>query len=346
MGDRFYVGWRLLEGGYAYHGAIVDGDGRVVPGSEVDHGAGPLELLAAPMGRALYLRGGADETYEVRLATGELVGAPVPRSQLGQFGVFDGDAFLFVDVDGNRARRLGLDGTLGAPFPIPPPLEPMNLKRVVASEGVTWLVFTRDDRVEVIRIKRGGGALDASPRRITDLAPACDAAAGARELAILTGSRQDALTWHVLREDGTHTMKPLELPGHPGVRPWFGMTAEPSAYLAIFEFGGLAARVTSDGVPSTPFVWPERFADVPDYARGERGSMFVFGEAVPEGSAPAIRALPIPFGGEPTTSSLVAIADGETRFEDCGCNASGAAGGAAALGLLGLLGRRRRGAPA
>jgi hypothetical protein len=38
----------------------------------------------------------------------------------------------------------------------------------------------------------------------------------------------------------------------------------------------------------------------------------------------------------------VKTVEGETRFEECGCNASGATGGPLAIGLLGVVCRRRR----
>lgn len=344
INDQFHVGWRSLQSSkpvvYTFHSAIVDGAGQVVPGSEVDHGTEGLTLLSAPLGRALYVRGAYESTYELRLATGELVGAPLQRIEIGDFMVFDGDAFLFMKE--GSARRVGLDGTVGAPFTVPRPIEPSPPSRVAVTENVTWLVYTRNDIVEVVRIQRGGGALDWAPRLVTDQALDKDVAASARELVILTGSRQQAMTWHVLREDGTHTMKPLELPGHPGVRPWFGMTAEPSAYLAIFQAGALAARVTIDGIASPPFAWPEVFHNGADYARGTNGSMVVFEGREPEGEPPTIRAMAIPFGGEPGASNVVKTVEGETRFHDCGCNASGAASGPVAIGLLGLACRRRR----
>lgn len=345
INDQFYVGWSSWQvaGGNVYQAAIVDGSGQVVPGSEVDYGTERVSLVFAPLGRALYQRNpynAGPGTYELRLATGELV-ATLNPSEIGHCVAFDGDAFLFIDGS-SKARRVGLDGTIGAPFAVPQPIEPMYLDDVVVSEGVTWLVYHANDVIEVVRIKRGGGVLDSAPRRITDQALDHEVAAGARELAILTGNRQYAMTWHVLREDGTYTMKPLELTDHPGVRPWFGMTAEPAAYLAIFESGSLAARVTSDGVSSPPFAWPEQFTNAPAYGRGASRSMFVFQGRDPEGAPPTIRAMPIPFGAEPEPSSVVKTVEGVTRFEECGCNASGAAGGPLAIGLLGLVGRRRR----
>lgn len=339
--DRFYMGWLSLQDDTNfYHGAIVDSAGQVVPGSEIEYGTERVTLLSAPPGRALYLRGSTEQTYQLQLRTGELVGAPLRPSEIGAFGAFDGDAFLFIQ--GTSARRVGLDGTVGAPFSIPPSTVWMSPDRIVATEGVTWLVYKRDDVIEVLRIRRGGGALDSAPRRVSDQAFAYDVAGGSRELAIITGSRQDTMTWHVLREDGTQTMKPLELPGHPGVRPWFGMTAEPSAYLATFSGGSLAARVTSDATPSQPFAWPVTFSNSVEFGRGPNLTMFVYSSLVPQGAAPEIRAMPIPFGGEPGESTLVKTVDGETRFVDCGCNASGAAGGVMAISLLGVVGRKRR----
>jgi len=341
--DRFFVGWQSLPpeaSTTTHHLAIVDGAGQVVPGSEIEYGTERVKLLAAPAGRELYLRGEIELTYQLRLPTGELVGAPLRPGDIGELGVFDGDAFLFLRE--GIARRLGLDGTVGAPFLIPQPTMPMYLHRVVATEGVTWLVYTRDDAVEVLRIRRGGGALDPAPRRVSDQGYHHDVAAGPRELAIITGSRQDTMAWHVLREDGTLTTKPLELPDRPGVHPWFGMTAEPSAYLAIFEGGSLAARVTSDGAPSQPFAWPVMFTNAPDYGRGPNLSMFVYSSRVPDATAPEIRAMPIPFGGEPGAAMLVKTVEGETRFVDCGCRASRGAGGALVIVVLGVVRRRRR----
>ena len=47
--------------------------------------------------------------------------------------------------------------------------------------------------------------------------------------------------------------------------------------------------------------------------------MVVFEGLVPEGEAPTIRATPIPFGGAPGVATLVAMAEGQPWFAECGC---------------------------
>lgn len=346
-GDRLLVTWReyiVTDDGViddVYRGTLVDDAGVVAGRFDFEPGLEPAALLSGP-DRALVtgeLDGGGS-FYELRLASGTRVG-PVELPGFTGTCAFDGDGFLITRPGG--LVRIAPDGSAG------PPIAIAGIDKCAATDAVTWVMTGgSDEPIEGRRIARGGGLLDATPRRILDDSFFYVTAARPTETAVVAQDRDRARTWIRLANDGTVTaMVPLVLESELW-RP-IALIAERDGYLLVNEDSGSATiygvRVAPDGaVLGASFVLLEHaLGNTLALARTTGATTLVYDQLSRGGEAPQIAAIRIADGvppGEPATIETVA---GEAYTVDCGCQVGRGGGWLLALAILGLCRSRSRG---
>ena len=315
VGSQFLITWeRFTEGGNGYRGVVHDGF-DAVPGSQFDVAPGRrVYAVVSGPDRALVL--GQGPFAEVRLASGTLVGTTLEfEGSVGgnRSGVFDGNAFVFVDSFG-LFGVVTLDGALTiAPFQIPG-----GNHRLISNGVATWVLFSSDtdSYKRAARISRDSGLLDSPRWLFTDVD--YQFAARPSETVVLSQSLAGVRTWTVLGNNGAVSQAPLALPFDAYMRPQ-ALLPEADGYLLIIGRQGL--RLAADGTPrGAPFdVFDDRAVTIPIKAAHTSGaSILVFDRPAVKPGLPSISAIRIGDGELPSPEVDIEQMPGEYVSKPCG----------------------------
>lgn len=246
------VSWHRMEenGEQSDQGALFDLDGVRIAGTEF---VVPLPLISptfvgAPDG-ALVLGmirdlDGERSGYALQAADGT-ISTPIETPFRIRSAVYEGPGFLLATDAG--LVRMSLDGTITEELALPHPMQTL-----IGGSTVTWAIESVSGMVNGIRIARGGGALDATPKPITNFIYSPLTASRGDE-AIVAGFSGNQLTWSVLDANGSVQTTSAMTTAGVSTTTGSALVAESSGYLLFLadsdtrDLGGL--RITPAGVP-------------------------------------------------------------------------------------------------
>jgi hypothetical protein len=256
-GANLVVGWHRLEehGDQNDQGALFDTAGNRIAGSEFEV-PDPLiqpTFIGAPDGALVIgtIRDldGERSAFALQSADGT-ISTPIETAFRIRSAIYEGPGFLLATDQG--LARMSLDGTITEELTLPHPMQTL-----VGGTSVTWAIESVGGMVSGIRIAHGGGALDATPKPITNFIYSPLTASRGDE-AIVAGFSGNQLTWSVLDANGSVQTTSAMTTAGVSTTTGSALVAESSGYLLFLadtdsrDLGVL--RITPAGVPGEYIV--------------------------------------------------------------------------------------------